>query len=58
MRKVAAVENIEVSARATAGRFLARTMCELVRAGVGEASDELMVKKGTPSVAGVAVGVR
>ena len=50
VRKVAAVGDVEVFARVTSGRFLARTMYEPVRAGVVEASDELIVGKGTLSV--------
>ena len=39
---MAAVEGVETFARATAGRFLARTMCDPARAGVAEVVDSVM----------------
>ena len=42
VRKVAAVESVEVFARASAGHFLARSMCDPSRAGVAEDVDSAM----------------
>ena len=50
---MAAVEDVETIARAAAGRFLARTMCDLARAGVASAEDPLIVGMGTLSIGGL-----
>ena len=42
---IAAVEDLETFARAAAGRFLARTLCDPPRAGVGVV-DEVIAGKG------------
>ena len=52
MRKVAAVEGVETFARAAAGRFLARTMCDLSRAGVAVNGDAVMAGAGELSLGG------
>ena len=52
VRKVAAVEGVETFARAAAGRFRARTMCDPVRAGVAENGDAVMAGAGELSLGG------
>lgn len=52
VRKVAAVEDVEMFARASAGRFLARTICDLSWAGVAECGDTAVVGKGPLSLVG------
>ena len=52
VRKVAAVEGVETFARAAAGRFLARTMCDPDRAGVAENGDTVMAGAGELSLGG------
>ena len=52
VRKVVVVESVEIFARATAGRFLARTMCNLSRAGVAECGEPSLVGKGSQSLGG------
>ena len=49
---VSTVEDVEVFARAAAGRFLARTMYDLVRTGVAAASDPILAGKGVLSLSG------
>ena len=49
---MAAVEGVETFARAAARRFLARTMCDPVRAGVAAASDPILAGSGTLSLGG------
>ena len=49
---VAAVEDVETFARAATGRFLARTMCNPIRAGVAAADDPLLDGKGSLSLGG------
>ena len=49
---VVVVEDVETFAREAAGRFLARTMCEPVRAGVAVAGDPVLVGKGVLSLGG------
>ena len=49
---VAAVEDVITFARAVAGRFLARTMCDLVRAGLGAADDPVLAGQGALSLGG------
>ena len=49
---VAAVESIETFARAAAGRFITRTLCDPVRAGVAAADDPLLVGLGALSLGG------
>ena len=51
-RKVTAVEGVEMFARASAGRFLARTICNPSRAGVAECGDSALVGKGSLSLGG------
>ena len=41
---IAAVEDVETCARATAGRFLARTRCDPPRAGIGVVDEEIAGK--------------
>ena len=52
VRKMAAVEGVETFARAAAGRFLARTMCDPGRAGVAKNEDAAMVNAGELSLGG------
>ena len=52
VREVAAVEDVETFARAAAGRFLARTMCDPVRAGVAAADDPVLAGRGALSLSG------
>ena len=52
VRGVAAVEDVETFARAAAGQFLARTLCDPLRAGVAAADDPLLVGKGALSLGG------
>ena len=52
VRKIAAVEGVETFARAAAGRFLARTMCDPCRAGVAENGDAVMAGAGELSLGG------
>ena len=52
VRGVARVEDVETFARAAAGRFLARTLCDPVRAGVGAADDPVLEGKGGLSLCG------
>ena len=52
VRKIAAVEGVETFARAAAGRFLARTMCDPARAGVAGNRDVVMAGAGELSVGG------
>ena len=49
---VAAVEDVETFARAAAGRFLARTMCDLVRARVAAEDDPLLGGLGSLALRG------
>ena len=51
-RGVAAVEDVETFARAAAGRFLARTMCDPVRTVVVGAGDPVLEGKGELSLGG------
>ena len=46
------MEDVETFARAAAGRFLARTMCDPIRAGVAAADDQLLAGVGTLSLGG------
>ena len=61
VHRVAAVEDVETFARAAAGQFLARTLCDPVRAGVAVADDPALSGKGALSLVGacwrVMVGV-
>ena len=50
VQKVAAVESIEMFVRASSGHFMARTMCNPSRAGVGECGDPALVGKGSLSL--------
>ena len=50
--RVAAVEDVETFARAAAGRFLARTMYDPVRAGVAAADDPVLAGQGALSLCG------
>ena len=50
VRKVAAVEGVETFARAAAGRFQARTMCDPSRAGVAVNGDAVMAGAGELSL--------
>lgn len=50
--KVAAVVSMEMFARATAGRFLTRTMCDLSHAGVAQNGDVALEGAGAPSLGG------
>ena len=50
--RVAAVEDVETFARAAAGRFLTRMMCNPVRTGVAAADDPVLVAKGALSLCG------
>ena len=52
VRKMAAVEGVETFARAAAGRFLARTMCDPVRAGVAESRVVVVAGAGELSLGG------
>ena len=52
VRGVAAVEDVETFASAAAGRFLARRMCNPVRAGVAMADDPVLEGKGALSLGG------
>ena len=52
VRKVAAVDSVEMYARASAGHFLTRTMSNLSRAGVAECGDPAMVGKRSLSLGG------
>ena len=52
VRKMAAVEGVETFACAAAGRFLARTMCDPIRAGVAEVVDTVMAGAGELSLGG------
>ena len=52
VRGVAAVEDVETFARAAAGRFLARTMCDPVRTVVVGAGDPVLEGKGELSLGG------
>ena len=46
------MEDVETFARAAAGRFLARRMCDPVRAGVAAADDPVLVGKRALSLGG------
>ena len=48
---IATVEDVETFARAASGRFLARTLCDPPRAGIGQV-DEDLAKVGTLSLGG------
>ena len=50
--RYATVEDVETFARAAAGRFLARTMCDPFRAGVAAADDPELNGKGELSLGG------
>ena len=50
--RVAAVESIETFARAAASRFLARTICDLLWAGVAASDDLVLEGKGALSLGG------
>ena len=52
VRKVVAEESIEMYARASAGCFLARMMCNPSRAGVAQCGDPALVGKGSLSLGG------
>ena len=52
VREVAAVEDVETFARAATRRFLTRTMCDPVRAGVAAADDPLLAGMGALSLGG------
>ena len=52
VHKIAAVESVEMFARASAGRFLARTMCNPSRAGIAECRDPALFGKGALSLGG------
>ena len=52
VRKVAAVESVEIFARAASGRFLARTLCYPSGAGVAECGGPTLVWKGSLSLGG------
>ena len=52
VRKVAAVESVEIFARASAGRFLARTMGDPSRAGIADCGDTALTGKGALSLGG------
>ena len=52
VRKIAAVESVEIYTRASAGRFLARTMCYPSLAGIAEGGDPALVGKGSLSLGG------
>ena len=52
VRKMAAVEGVEKFVRAAVGRFLARTMCDPIRAGVAEIVDTVMAGAGELSLVG------
>ena len=52
VRKVVIVESVEIYARASAGRFLARTICDRSRAGVSECGDPAMIGKESLSIGG------
>ena len=52
VRKVAAVEDVEMFARTVAGRFLARIMCDPVRAGVVAVDDLVLGGKRELSLGG------
>ena len=52
VRKIAAVEGVETFARAAAGRFLARTMCDPGCAGVAGDGDAVMAGAGELSLGG------
>ena len=49
---VAAVEDVKTFARVASGRFLVRTMCDPVRAGVAVADDPVLAGKGVLSLGG------
>ena len=48
---IAAVEDVETFAKAASGRFLARTLCDPLRAGIGQ-GDEDLAERGTLSLGG------
>ena len=52
VRKVAAAESVEMYEGASAGRFLARTMCDPARARVTECGDPALVGRGSLSLGG------
>ena len=52
VRGLAAVEDVETFARAAAGRFLAWTLCDPVRAGVATTDDPVMDGRGELSLGG------
>ena len=52
MQGVAAVEDVETFARAAAERFLARMMCDRVRAGVETTDNPVLAGKGALSLVG------
>ena len=52
VRGITAVEDVETFARAAAGRFLARTICDPVRSGVVGAGDLVLEGKGELSLGG------
>ena len=52
VRKVAAVESVEMYARASAGRFLARTMYNPSLAGIAVCGDPALIGKGALSLGG------
>ena len=49
---IAPVESVEMYARASAGRFLTRTMCDPSRAGIAEYGDPAMIGKQALSLGG------
>lgn len=46
MWKTAAIEGVEVFARASAGRFLAKILCDPCRAGVAKFTDPKLLSNG------------
>ena len=52
VRKVAAVESVEMFARVLAGRFLARMTCDPSRAGIAECLNPALIGKGALSLGG------
>ena len=52
VRKVAAVESVEMFARASVGCFLARTMCDPSHARVAVCGDPALVGKGSLALRG------
>ena len=47
---MAAIEDVETFARVAAGRFLSRTLCDLVRAGVAPTDDLVVNGRGAVSL--------